>query len=579
MIRLLFLSKYGICRSQIAQGFARRLAPKDVEITSGGLEFKSDKVDPQAIQVMREKNIDISGQVVRTLSLTELAGADLVIALGAIETPGDSPLPGCPVILHWDIPEHEAGTGELSLEELRRIRDEIQRRVEVISTGGYLPALTCTKHNTEMILDHLSDGIIAHDAKRYITWFNKAAEQITGYDRREVVGRDCYDIFPGGFCGSRCPFREGPADFDKVYYPLKITTRDGKVKRLEFSSIAMRNSQGLFQGVLASFRDVTEVTQLRRKLKAARSFHGIIGSDDKMQALYELISDLAASDCTVLIQGASGTGKELVAGAIHEESRRAGAPFVTVNCGALPEGILESELFGHVRGAFTGAIRDKKGRFELAHGGTIFLDEVAELSPNIQVKLLRVLQTGQVDPVGGEKPVKVDVRIISATNKDLRVMVKKGQFREDLFYRLCVVPVDLPPLRERRNDIPLLIDHFLQRYAREMNQPVKSLDEQALRNMLDYPWPGNIRELQNALQYALVKCKLPTIAAEHLPPELLSYVGQNPIIRTRRGKLNASRVETALEEAHGNKSEAAKILGVGRATLHRFLKKHPPGSN
>ncbi|KPK76107.1 MAG: Fis family transcriptional regulator [Phycisphaerae bacterium SM23_30] len=442
------------------------------------------------------------------------------------------------------------------------------------------------KNNIEVILDHLSEGIIAHDSQRKITWFNRAAERITGYDRHEVVGKKCDEVFPGGFCGGKCSFTDKLPDFDRLYYPLKINTKDGHQRRVEMLVAAMRNDQGDFQGVLASFHDITEFTRLRQQLKKVRSFHGIIGGDDKMQLIYELINDLAVSDCPVLIQGESGTGKELVAGAIHGESRRAGRPFVTVNCGALPEGILESELFGHVRGAFTGAVRDKKGRFELADSGTIFLDEVGELSPNMQVKLLGVLQEGTFHRVGGEKPVRVDVRVLSATNRDLREMVRQGKFREDLFYRLCVVPVVLPPLRQRRNDIPLLVEHFMSRFGKNVARPIQSITPDAMHCMIDYNWPGNIRELQNAIQYAFVKCKSETLQVEHLPPEILSYLAENPAPEIsaalarrqsdypRRRKLNAPRVQEALQQTNGNKVKAAQLLGVGRATLYRFLKDH-----
>jgi len=578
MIHLMFLSQRGSSRSQMAKGFAKLLvSPDEVLITNVGCEAGS--IDPRAIKVMSEVGIDISRQPHKRLADLNASAADLVIALSEKATLDCSVLPGAPAMVCWDVPDPQE-SGELDeMSNFRRVRDIIKRRVEDFFTGGYLPALVAQKRTSEIILDHFSDGIIAHDINRRITWFNRAAEEITGYSRREVIGRDCHDVFEDGFCRGKCSFDDSKQlpIFEKLQYPLKITTKDGQPCQVEMSVVSMKNDKGIFQGVLASFHDITEVTQLRRRLKDIRSFHGIIGSDDKMQHVYELISDLAVSDCPVMIQGESGTGKELIANAIHGESSRAGRPFVTVNCGALPEGVLESELFGHVRGAFTGAVRDRKGRFELADKGTLFLDEVAELTPNMQVKLLRVLQEGTFQQVGGEKTIRVDVRIISATNYDLRERVRQGQFREDLFYRLCVVPINLPPLRERRNDIPLLLNHFTERFGKEQKGPLHTIAPDALLFLIDYPWPGNIRELQNAIQYAFVKCKSESIRIEHLPPEIVSFSASqvrafSPI--RRRGKLNFSQVKDALEQAKGNKVKAARLLGVGRATLYRFLKNH-----
>jgi DNA-binding NtrC family response regulator len=260
-----------------------------------------------------------------------------------------------------------------------------------------------------------------------------------------------------------------------------------------------------------------------------------------------------------------------VARAIHQEGWRARGPFIAVNCGALPQGTLESELFGHVKGAFTGAIRDKKGRFALADGGTIFLDEVGELPLSTQVKLLRVLQEGTFEPVGSEKTVRVQVRVISATNRDLKEMVARGEFREDLYYRLCVVPIYLPPLRERRNDIPLLAEHFLCRYAAEEGRPGVRLSPEALAALMDYDWPGNVRQLKNAIRFALVKCAGEMIGPEHLPGEITR---EHPTVARRsRPRLTRERIEQALAAAGGNKARAAKLLGIGRATLYRYLRQ------
>jgi transcriptional regulator with PAS, ATPase and Fis domain len=325
---------------------------------------------------------------------------------------------------------------------------------------------------------------------------------------------------------------------------------------------------------IVMIEEITELSKLRHRLKTAQSFAGIIGRDVRMQELFEIMREVTEVDVTVLIQGESGTGKELVAAAIHNEGPRANKPFVPVNCGALPEGLLESELFGHVKGSFTGALRDKKGRFELAHGGTLFLDEVADLTKVVQAKMLRVLQEGTFERVGDEKTITSDVRIISAANRDLKREVERGNFRDDLYYRLNVVPIYMPPLRERKNDIPLLIDNFLDRIIKDELQNPPGISDDAMSQMMDYHWPGNVRELENAIQFAIVKCKGREILPDDLPLELRKY--KRPV--SRRGpskKLDFDEVKAALVKTGGNKVRAAKILGVGRATLYRFLADYP----
>ncbi|MBW2072497.1 MAG: sigma 54-interacting transcriptional regulator [Deltaproteobacteria bacterium] len=430
-----------------------------------------------------------------------------------------------------------------------------------------LDKLLADKENLERILDSLMEGIIAHDTQRRIIYFNRAAEQITGFSKEEVLGKDCHQAFGSPFCGGRCSFcGETPHSWTHVDYPLNIVTKDGVPKRIEMSVSGMTDGSGCLTGVLAAFRDVTDLVGLQLRLGKLTSFSGIIGQDHQMLQIFEQIRELATNDYPVHITGETGTGKELVAAAIHNESQRGGGPFVPVNCGALPEGVLESELFGHVKGAFSGAIRTKKGRFELADGGTIFLDEVADLPKNMQVKLLRVLQESTFERVGGEQTISVDVRVISAANIDLKEEVEKKRFRDDLYYRLNVVPIHLPPLRKRKSDIPLLIEHFLQEAARD-GQKVAGFSKKALALMMEYDWPGNVRELQNAIHYALVKCKGKMIHEQDLPLELRK---RSP----RRGpakKLTSEAVQAALERSGGNKSRAARILGVGRATLYRFL--------
>jgi len=442
-------------------------------------------------------------------------------------------------------------------------------------TDFALEKVISNRKNLERVLDNLMEGIIAHDMDRRIYFFNREAERITGYHRDEILGRDCHGAFCSPFCGERCSFcGERPDPPNHSEYTINMTTKTGEARRIELTVTRMVGADGRYTGVLSSFRDVTDLLRLKMEAGQLNSFANIIGQDIKMLQVFQQIQDVSGYDYPVQIFGETGTGKELVAAAIHNESHRGGAPFVPINCGALPEGLIESELFGHVRGAFSGAVRDKKGRFELADGGTIFLDEVAEISNYMQVKLLRFLQEGTFERVGGEETIKARVKVISATNKNLKSEVQKGRFREDLYYRLNVIPIRLPPLRERRTDIPLLVDHFLrkagERYAR---QPIR-ISRDAVRVMMDYHWPGNVRELQNMIQFAIVKGNGRVIHLEDLPLELGRVECRVP----RRGptkKLNIVSVKSVLKESGGNKSRAAKMLGVGRATLYRFLGEHP----
>ncbi len=334
---------------------------------------------------------------------------------------------------------------------------------------------------------------------------------------------------------------------------------------------------------LVVLEDVTELSSLRSILKAEQDFAGIVGRDPRMLELYETIRELAPTGTSVLIQGESGTGKELVARALHSEGYRAGGPFVAVNCGALPDGLIESELFGHQKGSFTGAVRDKKGRFELADGGTVFLDEVGDLGHSVQVKLLRVLETRSFERVGGERAITADVRVVSATHKDLMAEVRAGRFREDLYYRLCVVPLHLPPLRDRVNDIPLLAGHLLAKQCALSGRPRADVSPEALGILMDWPWPGNVRELQNALEYALIKCKEGPIRPEHLPPSVCKGRPRVTAAKSAPGRkrkwLTRAAVDKALSLAGGNKLKAIKILGVSRATLYRFLEKEGRAAN
>ena len=571
--RILFLCSANACRSQMAEGFARARQQGGLEILSAGT--RPTRVHPLAIKVMAEAGVDLSAYRSKSLDDFDTLNFDVVITLCSQAAEGCPVLPGNPELVKWNLPDPDAARGseETVLAAFRNSRDEIRRLVDDFFERGYLSALVEAKRCADMILNNISDGIIAHDLNRRIFYFNHAAEKITGYSRDEVINRDCHDVFPGRFCGGKCHFCNDVLPRPGVHrQELEIATKSGEQRDVEMTISSMHDESNRQIGVLVAFRDLTRERRLARRLREIEQFSGIIGRDDRMLDVFELIRDLADVNVPVLIQGETGTGKELVAAAIHNEGQRANNLFVPVNCGALPEALLESELFGHVKGAFTGAIRDKKGRFELADGGTIFLDEVGDISPAMQVKLLRVLQEGTFERVGSEKSIKVSVRVISATNKDLAREIEEGRFRNDLYYRLSVVPVNLPPLRERRNDIPLLAENVLERTKKEMGKLHVTLSHEALDLMMSYEWPGNVRELQNWLQFALVKCKDNEIRPVHFPPGHHDIGAAPPRReRRRRRKLDIQAVRAALREAKDNKVKAAGLLGVSRATLYRFL--------
>jgi len=574
----------------MAEAFARARNQPGINITSAGTDEPS-RVNPAAIAVMKEAGIDISAYKSKSLSSVNSERFDIVITLCS-RSAGICPvLPGYPERIDWNLtdPASAKGNDEAILNAFRQSRDEIRRLVDDFYDLGYLSALASAGQCANMILDNISDGIIAHDLNRRIFFFNSAAEQITGYQRSEAMNRDCHTVFPGNFCGGKCQFCDpGVNTAKELRYELDITTKNGERRRVAITARHMHDAQQRNIGILVAFRDLTLQRSLERRIGKAAQFAGMIGRDESMLSVFDLIHDVAETNMPVLIQGESGTGKELVAAAIHSEGLRANKPFIAVNCGALPESLLESELFGHVRGAFTGALRDKKGRFELADGGTIFLDEIGDVSPVMQVKLLRVLQEGKFERVGSEITVQVDVRIISATNKNIAREMASGKFREDLYYRLNVVPIFLPPLRNRRGDIPILAEHILNAILADIGKKDISLSQETLSAMMSYDWPGNVRELQNWIRFALVKCKGKPILPEHLPPSAVSVAasqqsnqgvvssaqGERPSFRN--GQIDLDSVRAALSQAHGNKRKAATLLGISRATLYRFLDKVGP---
>ena len=563
MFRILFISEELPAAAWLASGIVAGIGSTDLVATAA-------VSDPEKVRRQARKFLDTplspAPETVGAAAVDILA-YDLIISIGDPDGMACPDLPGLPPLLTWNL----AGIAAADL------HDELRMRIDALLNHGYLEALLAGRRNGELVLDNLQEGIIAHDLNRRIFFFNQAAERITGYRREEVLGRDCHLVFPGNFCGGKCSFCRAdcaPTLPDKPY-SLSFRSREGSDLHLEMNITSITAPGGEVRGVVASFRDLSREIELAGRLGEIEQFAGIIGRDPKMQEMYQTIRELADSRVPVLITGESGTGKELVAAAVHSEGQRAAKLFVPVNCGALPENLLESELFGHVRGAFTGAIRDKKGRFELADGGTIFLDEIGDISLAMQVKLLRVLQNGTFHRVGGEEMVRVDVRVVSATHKDLQAEIAGGRFREDLFYRLCVVPVHLPPLRERLTDIPLLARHFIKLIAKEERRAELTLAPETMDIFLTHAWPGNIRELQNVIRYLMVRCREDVALPQHLPENLLAAAGAvipRTGLRTRkRLRLTVEVVQSALAATGNNRLQAAKLLGVGRATLYRFL--------
>jgi len=445
----------------------------------------------------------------------------------------------------------------------------------------------------KMVLESIGDGVFTLDAEGRIISWNPAMEQISGYRAEEAMGKGCRILSFDNCFGSDCPgdinacgiFRRGRIE------PTECTLRhrDGHAVPVIKNARVVKTDHGGIVGIVESVTDLTELNHIKLKMRqAARStadsnrFEQILGKSHVMQTVFWSIRASADSDTTILIQGESGTGKELVASAIHARSKRRDNPLVTVNCSALPESLLESELFGHAKGAFTGAVRDHVGRFEKADGGTIFLDEIGDISPFTQLKLLRVLQFHEIERVGGSGKRRIDIRIIAATNKDLRKKVQAEQFREDLYYRLKVFPIYLPPLRKRKEDIPLLVDHFIRINNELTGKRIQGVLPPVMRIFMDYPWPGNVRELRNAVEHAFVLCEHDAIAVSDMPVEIRHSEYNSAGFEARpappgehsgRGHLDREGLLGLLEACDWNKAEAARRVGVSRAAIWKYMKK------
>jgi PAS domain S-box-containing protein len=426
------------------------------------------------------------------------------------------------------------------------------------------------------VLDSVPDGVFTVDAAWRITSFNRAAERITGIKRAEAVGRLCCEVFRANICESACALKQTLATHrsiaNKVVY---IVNARGERIPISISTAPLKDARGKVIGGVESFRDLRLLAELRQAAEQQDSFADIIGRSKAMRDLFDLLPAVAESDSTVLLEGASGTGKELFARAVHQLSRRHAKKFIAINCGALPDTLLESELFGYKAGAFTDARKDKPGRFALAEGGTLFLDEIGDISPAMQTRLLRVLQERVYEPLGGIEPVRTDVRIIAASNKPLDRLVKEGKFREDLFYRVNVVRLELPALRDRREDVPLLIDHLVARFNRLKGRDIASVSNAVLARLMEYDFPGNVRELENIIEHAFALCRCGLIEMVHLPPKLRGdEAGLRPGLPAglTLAEMEKLLIRDALRRNHDNRAAAARELGVDASTLFRKLK-------
>jgi PAS domain S-box-containing protein len=434
---------------------------------------------------------------------------------------------------------------------------------------------------TQIILDSIADGVFTVDLDWRITSFNKAAEKITGIKKDEAIGRHCWDVFRASICEANCSLKQTMESGDPVVdEAIFIVNSEGERVPVSISTALLQKPEGTVIGGVESFRDLSVVEELRKALNERHSFFDIISKNEEMHRLFQVLEQVAGSNSTVLLQGESGTGKELFARAIHSLSPRKNGPLVTINCGALPDSLLESELFGYKAGAFTDARKDKAGRFALAEKGTLFLDEIGDISPALQVRLLRVLQDRIYEPLGSTKSLKADVRIVAATNHDLEDLVAKGQFRQDLYYRINVVKLSLPPLRERKEDIPLLADHFIRKYNRLNQKDIKRLSPEALALLMAHDFPGNVRELENVLEYASVVCKNSIVGPEHLPGYLVSTdaAGTDQADGAMDRDSSWEEIEkgfvlAALRKNRWKKAATAHELGIHPTTLWRKMKR------
>ncbi len=440
------------------------------------------------------------------------------------------------------------------------------------------PSVTTKKTSTatDAILESISDGVFTVDADWKITSFNRAAQEITGITLKEAIGRPCAEVFRASMCEADCALRKTLATKSPIVGKSTfIVNAAGRRIPISVSTAVLKDAKGRIIGGAETFRDLSLVEELRKELEGRFAIGDLVTRSASMRRLFEILPQIAASESSALIQGETGTGKELVARAIHSLSLRSKGPFVAVNCGALPDTLLESELFGYKAGAFTGANKDKLGRFALAEGGTLLLDEIGEISQALQVRLLRVLQDRLYEPLGGTQTVKANVRIITSTHRDLAALVKKGTFRQDLFYRINVVRIELPPLRKRKEDIPLLVEHFVSRFNRIQGKALAGVSSEVMALLMAHDYPGNVRELENLIEHTFVLCKGGLIEPRHLPEDFMGRLQIAPPSGSIHHAIHAVEAQTireTLRRNHYNRLATAHELNMHKSTLFRKIK-------
>lgn len=438
-----------------------------------------------------------------------------------------------------------------------------------------MPEPILSSQRETAILDSVNEGVFTIDKEWRITAFNAAAERITRIDREAAIGRRCCDVFHADICEKDCPMRRTMRNGKPALNAMAcIVNNQGEQIPIRISTALLKDNDDNIIGGVETFQDLTEIEQLRKELHAGYTFEDIIGRSQLMSELFELVPLVAESNSTVLIEGPSGTGKELFARAVHNLSPRRDKPFVAVNCAALPDTLLESELFGHKAGAFTDARRDKPGRFALAEGGTLFLDEIGDISTAMQVRLLRVLQERVIEPLGGVKALPIDVRVIAATNKTLQKEVRRGRFREDLYYRIRVVHLTLPSLKQRREDIPLLVDYVITKFNRLQGKDIAGVSNPVMACLMKHDFPGNVRELENIIEQAFVLCRGDILQLNHLPPELYSASehGLKSDQSMSLADIEKLFIIETLQRNFGNRKQTAQDLGIDASTLFRKIR-------
>jgi PAS domain S-box-containing protein len=524
----------------------------------------------EGIALLREKDIDL---VFADIILPDRSGIDLLKAAREI-------VPNVPVIMITGAPSLDTATESLRIGAFDYIvkpirQDFLMRSVSIaLKHKAVKDENEQCRLNFEAIFRSVNEGIITVDQNMEVVEINAAAEIICEFEREATLGKPLQEL--ADRCEGNC--LGALNETMKTRQPVKLRfvecrSAGGQQKVVSVTASPLLDTKKRFSGAVMVVRDETRLVSLERRLQERQKIDNIVGRNAGIEKVRAMIRDLADIQTTVLVTGDSGTGKELVVDALHYSGERRDGPLVKVNCAALSENLLESELFGHVAGAFTGAVKNKIGRFQRADGGTILLDEIGEISQRMQLRLLRVIESVEFERVGESTPIKVDVRLVAATNSDLQKRVADGEFREDLYYRLKVVQIHVPSLHERRDDIPLLVEHFRRNFNQKFGREIKGISSEVEQMFLSYPWPGNVRELENMLEHAFVRCRQSVITAENLPSDFRRYCESHALPADISPEDEAAAIRRALKQAGGNKTEAARLLSMSRRTIYRKLEK------